>query len=81
MPAYHELDGIPCISNTWLLSNILRNEWGFRGFALSDAGAIAMQINTHMTASTPKDAIVQSLSAGVDMHSMILTMMCFRKHN
>lgn len=67
MAAYHELDGIPCVSNRWLLTNILRKEWGFRGFVLSDLGAVSMQVNTHRTASTPKDAIVQALRAGLDM--------------
>ncbi|MGA9120326.1 MAG: glycoside hydrolase family 3 N-terminal domain-containing protein [Bacteroidota bacterium] len=67
MAAYHELDGIPCVSNRWLLTEILRNEWGFRGFVLSDLGAVAMQISTHRTAATPRDAIVQAISAGLDM--------------
>jgi beta-glucosidase len=67
MAAYHELDGIPCVSNQWLLTDVLRKEWGFRGFVLSDLGAVAMQINTHRTAANPKDALVQALSAGLDM--------------
>lgn len=67
MAAYHEIDGIPCVANKWLLTSILRDEWGFDGFVLSDLGAIRKQITTHKTALTNEEAIVNSLSAGLDM--------------
>ncbi len=67
MAAYHEIDGIPSVSNKWLLTDLLRKEWGFRGFVLSDLGAIAMLQNTHHTADTPEEAISQALEAGTDM--------------
>lgn len=67
MSAYSEIDGVPCTANGWLLTKVLREEWGFRGFVLSDLGAIAMLHNTHHVAATPKDAIRQAIEAGVDM--------------
>ena len=67
MAAYHELDGIPCTANSWLLTELLRKEWGFNGFVLSDMGAIGMQIGIHKIAATPKEALSNALKAGVDM--------------
>jgi beta-glucosidase len=67
MAAYHELDGIPCVSNKWLLKDVLRKEWGFKGFVLSDLGAIKMTINNHMTAKDTTDAMVQTIKAGLNM--------------
>ena len=67
MAAYHEIDGIPSVANRWLLTEVLRREWGFRGFVLSDLGAIAMLENTHHTAGTPAEALSQAVEAGTDM--------------
>jgi beta-glucosidase len=67
MAAYHELDGIPCVTNKWLLQDVLRKEWGFNGFVLSDLGAIRMTINNHMTAKDTADALVQTIKAGLNM--------------
>ncbi len=67
MAAYHEIDGIPCVENKWLLTTILRDEWAFDGFVLTDLGAIRKQITTHKTAATDEDAIVKSITAGLDM--------------
>jgi beta-glucosidase len=66
MAAYHDIDGIPCVSNPWLLKQLLRNEWGFNGFVLSDLGAIARQEGDHRTAASHKEAIVNSISSGLD---------------
>ncbi len=67
MAAYHELDGIPCVSNKWLLTDVLRKEWGFRGFVLSDLGAIRMTIDNHMAAKDTADAVAQTIKAGLNM--------------
>lgn len=67
MAAYHEIDGIPVAGSKWLMTDILRKEWGFDGFVLSDLGAIALQYNRHNTAATPEDAIASSINAGVNM--------------
>ncbi len=67
MAAYSEIDGIPCVDNTWLLTDILRKEWGFKGFVLSDLGAIKMSLENHAVANSISDALAQTLKAGLNM--------------
>ena len=67
MAAYHEIDGIPCADNPWLLTTVLRQEWGFQGFVLSDLGAIQLLYSAHHVAATPEAAVREALTAGVDM--------------
>ena len=67
MAAYHEIDGIPVASDPDLLDSVLRKEWNFKGFVLSDLGAIRRLWEDHHTAADAKDAIVQAINAGVDM--------------
>lgn len=67
MAAYHELDGIPCVDNKWLLTDVLRKEWGFKGFVLSDLGAIRMTLENHKVAADTSDALAQAFSAGMNM--------------
>ncbi|HUZ58039.1 MAG TPA: glycoside hydrolase family 3 N-terminal domain-containing protein [Hanamia sp.] len=67
MAAYSEDDGIPCIDNKWLLTDVLRKEWGFKGFVLSDLGAIKMTWEDHHVAANIDDAVAQALKAGVNM--------------
>jgi beta-glucosidase len=67
MAAYSEIDGVPCIANKWLLTDLLRHEWEFKGFVLSDLGAIQQLETQHHTAGSPKEAIRQAVEAGEDM--------------
>ncbi len=67
MAAYHEIDGIPVTSDPFLLKKILRQEWGFPGFVLSDLGAIRRLYDAHHVAATPKDAVCMAIRSGVDM--------------
>jgi len=67
MAAYHEIDGIPVTADPLLFETILRSEWGFKGFVLSDLGAIERLYNAHHVASTPKDAVCLANRSGVDM--------------
>lgn len=67
MAAYHDLDGVPCTANPWLLNQVLRNEWGFQGFVLSDLGAIRRLYDTHHVASSSTNAVWLALNSGVDM--------------
>ena len=67
MAAYHDLDGIPCVDNKWLLTDVLRKEWGFKGFVLSDLGAISMTLDNHHVASSVSDALAQTFKAGMNM--------------
>ncbi len=67
MGAYSELDGIPCVDNKWLLTDVLRKEWGFKGFVLSDLGAIKMSLKNHAVAADTVDALAQTFNAGLNM--------------
>jgi beta-glucosidase len=67
MAAYHEIDGIPIPADPLLLKTILRQEWGFRGFVLSDLGAIERLYTVHHVAGSPKDASCLAIRSGVDM--------------
>jgi beta-glucosidase len=67
MAAYHEIDGIPATADPMLLKKILRQEWGFQGFVLSDLGAIERLYKVHHVAATPKDAACMAIRSGVDM--------------
>ena len=66
MSAYMGLNGVPATGNRWLLTDVLRKEWGFKGFVVTDAGA-AHDLLTHEFASSTADAGVRALHAGVDM--------------
>jgi beta-glucosidase len=66
MSAYMGLNGVPATGNRWLLTDVLRDTWGFKGFVVTDAGA-AHDLMTHGFAVDNADAGVRALSAGVDM--------------
>jgi beta-glucosidase len=67
MAGYHEIDGIPITADPFLLKKILRDEWGFQGFVLSDLGAIERLYKVHRVAATAKDAACMAIRSGVDM--------------
>jgi beta-glucosidase len=67
MAAYHEIDGIPITADPFLLKKILRQEWGFQGFVLSDLGAIKRLYTVHDVASTANEAACLAIKSGVDM--------------
>lgn len=67
MSAYNSIDGIPCTSNEQLFNGILRSEWDFEGFTVSDLGAIGGLRGVHRTATDMTDAAIQAISAGIDV--------------
>ncbi|MFZ0962093.1 MAG: glycoside hydrolase family 3 N-terminal domain-containing protein [Terriglobia bacterium] len=66
MASYNEIDGIPAHVNSWLLDKVLRQEWGFRGYVVSDGGGLQMLVTGHHVAVDFADAARQALPAGVD---------------
>ena len=68
MTAHNELNGVPCHTNEWLMKEVLRGEWGFDGFIVSDWMDIEHLYDLHATAENLKEAFYQSIMAGVDMH-------------
>ncbi|MEM1929632.1 MAG: glycoside hydrolase family 3 N-terminal domain-containing protein [Thermofilaceae archaeon] len=67
MPAYHEIDGVPCHANSWLLRRILRDEWGFEGIVVSDYFAVRQLQTYHKVAGDDLEAAIKALEAGVDI--------------
>jgi beta-glucosidase len=66
MSAYMDLNDVPATGNHWLLTDILRKEWGFRGFVVSDAFAVA-SLEVHGYAKDPSDAAYKAFTAGLNM--------------
>lgn len=77
MPAYNEIDGVPCTTNEELLDDILRGEWGFDGMVITDCGAIDMLASGHDVAEDGRDAAIQAIRAGIDME---MSGVMFGKH-
>lgn len=69
MPGYHEVDGVPVHASRWLLTDVLRKEWGFNGYVFSDYGAIGMLDNFHKTAHNKAESAYQAITAGVDLEA------------
>lgn len=67
MTSYNSIDGIPCTSNCYLLTHLLRNEWKFRGFVVSDLYSIEGIHESHFVAPTKEKAAIQAVTAGVDL--------------
>jgi beta-glucosidase len=67
MASYNEIDGIPSHSNTWLLTGVLRDEWGFQGMVVSDYDGITQLRTIHHVIATDAQAAKMALEAGVDV--------------
>jgi beta-glucosidase len=66
MSAYMDLNGVPATGNRWLLHEVLREQWKFKGFVVSDANAVK-SLEVHGFAKDAADAAVRALTAGVNM--------------
>ena len=67
MTSYNSIDGIPATSNKYLLTNVLRNQWGFKGCVFSDLFSIDGIASTHHVAKDVKEAGKLAIEAGVDI--------------
>ena len=67
MSAFNSLNGVPATGNRWLLTDILRNQWKFKGFVVSDWNAV-QELKAHGVAETAADAALMAFDAGVDMN-------------
>ncbi len=66
MAAYMGLNGIPAAGNRWLLTDVLRKQWGFQGWVVSDANGV-QSLQTHGFATDQADAAARAIGAGLDM--------------
>ena len=67
MAAYNSVDGIPCSSNHRLLTDILKKEWNFRGYVVSDYGGVEIVAKQHRMAKDANDATAQCMAGGLDL--------------
>lgn len=65
MPSYDEVDGVPSHANKWLLKDVLRKEWGFKGMIVSDYYGVDQLFNKHMVAEDAREATITGFNSGV----------------
>lgn len=67
MSAYNKVNWIPSTANRWLLTDVLRKEWGFDGFVVSDCGAACNIFSTHHFTGSYEEASAAAIKAGMDL--------------
>ncbi|MES2125180.1 MAG: glycoside hydrolase family 3 N-terminal domain-containing protein [Gemmatimonadota bacterium] len=67
MAAYNSVNGEPASASRWLLTDVLRTEWGFEGFVISDAGGVGGANVLHNTATSYAEAGARAIGAGLDV--------------
>lgn len=68
MPGHNDVDGIPAHASKWLLTSVVKDELGFKGFYISDMGDVENLRRIHHVADNQKEAVRQAFQAGLDMH-------------
>jgi beta-glucosidase len=68
MSAHHEINGVPCVMNDYLMNTIVRDEYGFKGFFVSDWLDIERLEDLHRVAKNLEEASALAVNAGTDMH-------------
>ena len=76
MSAYMDLNSVPASANTWLLRDVLRKEWGFKGFVISDWGAVH-NLQTQGYTANGEESALRAAEAGVNME---MTTSEYRQH-
>ena len=76
MSAYMDLNGVPATGNRFLLHDVLRQDWGFKGFVVSDWDSVK-SLTAHGFSANAQDAATRAVNAGVDME---MTSHVFRDH-
>lgn len=66
MASFNTIDGVPATCNRWLLTDLLRHDWGFQGLVVSDYTAIQELLN-HATGASLEEVSIASINAGLDM--------------
>ena len=67
MTAYNAINDVPCTLNNWLLKKVLREDWGFKGYVVSDCGGPGFLVTHHNYVKTAEAAATLSLKAGLDL--------------
>lgn len=67
MSAYNALNDVPCTANPWLLTKVLREDWGFNGYVVSDCGGPSLLVSAMKYVKTKEAAATLSIKAGLDL--------------
>lgn len=67
MTAYNAINGIPCTLNTWLIQKVLRGDWHFDGYVVSDCGGPGLLVSGHHYVKTKEAAATLAIKAGLDL--------------
>ena len=67
MTAYPSINGVPCTANPWLIKKVLRGDWGFDGYVVSDCGAPGFIVSAHKYVKTKETAATLAIKAGLDL--------------
>ena len=67
MPAYHDIDGVPCTGNRSLVTDLLKKQWGFDGLVVADYEAVVQLLHDHRTANDMAEAAASAFNAGMDI--------------
>ena len=69
MSSYNTYDGVPITGSHYFLTELLRGEYGFKGYVVSDSGAVERLYRQHCVAEDFEDAIVQAVNAGLNVRT------------
>jgi beta-glucosidase len=67
MASYNSINGVPCAADPWLLTNLLRDQWGFKGHVVSDCGAVGQIAGEKHYLPTAEEGISASMKSGLDL--------------
>ncbi|KAA6300673.1 MAG: 4-beta-xylosidase [Candidatus Ordinivivax streblomastigis] len=67
MSAYNAINNVPCTANPWLLTKVLRNDWGFNGYVVSDCGGPSLLVSAMKYVKTKEAAATLAIKAGLDL--------------
>ena len=67
MTAYNAINDVPCTANAWLMQKVLREDWGFDGYVVSDCGGPSLLVSAHKYVKTKEAAATLSIKAGLDL--------------
>ena len=74
MSSYNTFDGVPVTGSSYFLTELLREEYGFKGYVVSDSGAVERLYKQHGVAKDFDDAIVQAVKAGLNVRTNFRSM-------
>lgn len=69
MSSYNDYDGVPITGSHLFLTDILRKEWGFKGYVVSDSDAVEFIYNKHHVTESYEDAVAQAVNAGLNVRT------------